>query len=82
MGGDPTLLQRLDLKDTWRCANCNASFFRLNVLRTVGIALLIFVCLGGVSYMALRIAGPSRTENAVPRLRKGQVPEPPPPVFR
>jgi hypothetical protein len=73
---------RLDAKTDYRCVRCNASFRRTNPLRLVVFSLLLLGVLAGLSYLALAALGARGLSNKSPRIRKDQVKEPPPPVFR
>lgn len=80
--GPSSLLQRLEPKDPYRCLACNASFWRLSVLRSLALSLLFIVLLGGLSYALIRLVGGPRGSAASPRIKNGEIPPPPPPVFR
>ena len=80
--GDLSIVRRLNLQDPYRCLVCNASFSRLNVMRFLALTTLLFVVLGGLSYMVISVLGGPRGSTASPRIKKDQIPPPPPPVFR
>jgi len=80
-GIEPTTL-RLDLKTTYRCVRCNASFNRTNPLRFLAFSVVLLGLLAGLSYLGLAVLGARRLSNPSPRIKKDQVKPPPPPVFR
>jgi len=81
-GGDQALFRRLDVRINYRCAQCNGSFSRIDPLRFLAVAVILFGLLGGLSYFALATLGRSVRGNESPRIRRDQVRPPPPPVFR
>jgi len=82
IAGEPSLARQLDLTDSYRCADCNASFVRPNLLRSIGFGLIFCALLGCLAYAALRLTGGSGRSESSPRLKKEQIPPPPPPAFR
>ncbi|MBK5256097.1 MAG: hypothetical protein JJE39_08695 [Vicinamibacteria bacterium] len=80
IGGEGPLIHRLELREMYRCLECNSSFFRFNLTRLIAFSLLIFFVLGGLSYAAMRMAGSSGGSKPSPRIKR--VPPAPPPAFR
>lgn len=79
---DQPLVARLDLRAPYRCAECNASFDRILPSRVVAVALLLFVVLGGATYLANSVFGRRSISDRSPTIRPSQLPKLPPPVFR
>ena len=79
---DLPLVARLDLRAPYRCAECNASFDHILPSRVAAVVLLLLVVLGGLTYAANSMFGRRALSQKAPRLRPGQVPKLPPPVFR
>lgn len=79
---DQPLITRLDIKAVYRCTECNASFTRIRPARVIAVALLLFIVLAGLSYLAISTLGGRRSSNQSPRIKKDQIPAPSPPVFR
>ena len=79
---DQPLVARLDLRVPYRCAECNASFDRILPSRVATAVLLLLAVIGGLSYGANSVFGRSALPEKAPRLRRGQAPKLPPPVFR
>lgn len=73
---------RFDVRDPFRCADCNGSFTRTNVARVLLRGVLVVVVLGGLTYAAMNIQSWMKRPSAVPTIQKDQIPPPPPPVFR
>lgn len=72
---------RLDVRTTFRCISCNAAFQRVVPARFAALLLLGTVLLGALIFLAGLMTGRG-PQKPTPTLRKGQVPKPPPPVFR
>ena len=81
-GGETSLIRRLDVKTTYRCARCNGSFKRANLPRLLAFLVILFGVLGGLSYLAIGVLGGHGRSNTSPRIKKDQIKPPPPPVFR
>jgi hypothetical protein len=81
-GEEASLARRLSLKDSYRCLECNAGFYRLNPTRLFALCLFLLVGMGGLSYAVGRVMGSRPGSNSPPRIKRGQIPPPPPPVFR
>lgn len=81
-GGDQTLIRRLDVKTTYRCTRCNGSFRRTQPVRLLAFAMILLGVLAGLSYFVIATMGGHGESNRSPRIRKDQIKEPPPPVFR
>lgn len=81
-GGDESISRRLDVKTTYRCARCNGSFRRTSPLRLVAFSAILLGVLGGLSYFAIVTLGSRGRSNTSPRIKKDQIKQPPPPVFR
>lgn len=79
---EPSLIRRLDVKTAYRCARCNAGFKRTNPLRLLAFSLILFGVLAGLSYLAIGVLGGHGRSNTSPRIKKDQIKQPPPPVFR
>lgn len=73
---------RFEVRDPFRCADCNGSFTRTNLARVLLRGALMVVVLGGLTYAAMNIQGWMKRPSAVPTIQKDQIPPPPPPVFR
>ncbi len=80
--GEPSFTRQLDVRTTYRCGRCNASFMRANPLRLLAFLLILLGVLGGLSYVALVTLGGRGPTDRSPRIRKDQIKPPPPPVFR
>lgn len=72
---------RLNIQTTYRCISCNASFQRVAPARLAGMLFLAMIALGGLIFLAGLMSGRGAPK-PTPTMRKGQVPKPPPPVFR
>lgn len=81
-GGDESISRRLDVRTTYRCARCNGSFRRTSPLRLVVFAAILLGVLGGLSYLAIATLGSRGRSDTSPRIKKDQINQPPPPVFR
>ena len=81
-GGEQSLTRRIDVKTTYRCARCNGSFRRTNPLRLLVFSLVLLGVLGWLSYLVIAALGGHGPGNRSPRIRKDQIKQPPPPVFR
>ncbi len=79
---NPSLASRLDVETTYRCVACNASFRRTSPARVLFLSVILLAVLGGLGYLILSVLGSRGQRNLSPRIRKDQVKEPPPPVFR
>jgi len=79
---DPSPVRRLDVKTTYRCVRCNASFRRTNPLRFLLFSLILLGVLAALSYLALVALSGRGLQNRSPMIKKDQIKEPPPPVFR
>lgn len=79
---ETSLTRRLDVKTTYRCARCNGSFKRTNPLKLLAFSVVLISLLAGLSYSAIRLMGSRGLANNSPRIKKNQVTQPPPPVFR
>ncbi len=79
---EPSLTRRLDVRTTYRCGRCNASFMRANPLRFLAFSLILLGVLGGLSYLVIATLGGRGPSDRSPRIRKDQIKPPPPPVFR
>lgn len=80
--GEPSLTRQLDVRTTYRCGRCNGSFMRTNPLRLLAFLLLALGVLGGLSYFLITMLGGGGPTDRSPRIRKDQIKQPPPPVFR
>lgn len=80
--GEQSLPQRLDIRTAYRCARCNASFMRTSPLRLLAFAAFLLGVLGGLSYVATKTLSGRGPSDRSPRIRKDQIKQPPPPVFR
>lgn len=72
---------RLRIETTYRCISCNASFQRMGRARLGVMLFLGLIFLGGLVVLA-GLATSRGTSRPTPTIRRGQVPAPPPPVFR
>ena len=75
-------IARLSVLDLFRCAGCNASFRRLNMIKAAFFAVLLVSLLTALTYAG--IAGLSRGQSSKrePRIKRGQIPPEVPPVLR
>ena len=81
-GGDQPLTRRLDLKTNYRCARCNGSFRRIDPVRLLLFSVILLGVLAGLSYFTMAaLSGRGRGDSS-PRIKKDQIKQPPPPVFR
>lgn len=80
--GAPALIRRLELQDKYRCLECNADFVRLNLPKLLALGLALVLTLGGLSYTVMNTLGRRGRAPSSPTIKKGQIPPPPPPVFR
>lgn len=76
------MIRRLDVKTTYRCTRCNGSFRRTQPVRLLAFAMILLGVLAGLSYFVIATMGGHGESNRSPRIRKDQIKEPPPPVFR
>lgn len=81
-GTERALIRRFDVKDEYRCLECNASFRRLNLTRLILGALAVVTVLAGLSYLGIATLGRPTSSKVLPGVRKDKVPQPSPPVFR
>jgi transposase-like protein len=81
-GTDQPLARRLDVRTPYRCARCNGSFRRANPLRLLVLSLLLVGVLAGLSYLGIAVLSWRGRIGNSPHIRKDQIKEPPPPVFR
>lgn len=79
---NPLPSSRLDVGTTYRCVRCNASFRRNSAAKLVTLALVLLAVLAGLSYLTLAALRASGRPGSLPTIRKDQVKQPPPPVFR
>lgn len=55
---------------------------RTNPLRLLAFLLVLLCVLGGLSYVVMVMSGGRGPSDRSPRIRKDQIKQPPPPVFR
>ena len=72
---------RLNIKTTFRCTSCNASFQKTVPKRLLTMLVLGMVALGALIFVVGLMTGRG-SPRPTPTIKKGQVPKPPPPVFR
>lgn len=80
--GDERPLSALDVTVPYRCVSCNGSFRRAVPTRIVAILALVAAVFTGLIFVGRLLTGSRSSGNPAPRIKKGQVPNPPPPVFR
>ena len=81
-GGEERLLSALDVTVPYRCVSCNGSFRRVAPTRLAAIILLGTALLSGLIVAGGLLSRGGGSRNQAPRIKKGQIPNPPPPVFR
>jgi len=81
-GGDESISRAFEVRTSHRCARCNASFRRTSPARLALFGAILLGLLGGLSYLAITTLGSRGRANASPRIKKDQITQPPPPVFR
>ncbi len=74
--------RRPDVREPWRCIDCNASFARVNPRRVIALIAIVLGLLLGVAYLAHSLRGGPGGGGKAPTIRQNQVPKLPPPVFR
>lgn len=81
-GGEEPPLGVLDVTVPYRCVSCNGSFRRVVPTRLAAIIGLVAALLTGLILLGRLITGARASRPQAPRIKKGQIPNPPPPVFR
>ena len=80
-GGEP-LWSRFDIRASYRCASCNGSFRQIVPARFVAGLLIGALALTGLIFLGGLVSRGGASSHQTPRVRQGQIPAPPPPVFR
>ena len=75
-------MSRLDIKASYRCTSCNASFRRIVPGRFLIGVLIGALALTGLIFLGSLVFRGGGSKPQTPRIKQGQIPPPPPPVFR